>query len=352
MIFPLTPFILSLLPLTSALVKSPFGDKALKGFNFGPESDFATEFKAIKNTPGIKDFTSAKLFTSIAPGTTNKPLDAAFRAAQENEFSLLLGIWASGSETHVDDEIAAIKAAMNADYGKDVFSKRIVGIIVGSEDLYRRSKIGTADEGKLEDLGLAPDIIIKYIDKVRTELSTTPYANKIPVGHADTWGSWMNDAEGGKVMEHVDFIALNGFPYWEQQQASWGKFNWEGALKVTKDAAQRHKNNGEVVPVWSTETGWPAAGPDCGKSKPGKENAQIYWKTVGCDVQFGKISSWWFQYKGEGAQQGVDKDLQWGVVDAQGNPFYPLSCDAELPEEVLPTKGATCGTNEAKQPGT
>lgn len=386
MILPSTLLLFSLLHSTfaaleqgKAVVASPVegGDKGdLKGFNYDSADDFKTLFKAVKNTEGLEDFTSAKLFSSIHPSVPPnakvedvKPVDA-FSAAKAEGFSLLLGIWASAGQEVVDKEIKAIELALtNKEYNKELFPSKIVGIIVGSEDLYRRSKIGTPDEAQLSDKGASPEDVIGYIDDVKKmlanhkdEKSGRPFSELIPVGHADTWGSWQNDTEGGKVIEKCDFVALNAFPYWEQKQVT-DFLSWEGALRVTKQATERHQNNGATVPVWSTETGFPYDGPDCGMANPDKANAQIYWQGVGCKNMFGKdaknkMNSWWFKFTGKGASSGVDKGLNWGVVESVDSatfktiPAFPLSCDAELPAEVPPTPDAKCEANQVKQAGT
>jgi len=64
----------------------------------------------------------------------------AIPAAITESTSLLLGIWASGGQAGVTNEIAALTAAITK-YGTD-FTDLVVGLSVGSEDLYRISPTG------------------------------------------------------------------------------------------------------------------------------------------------------------------------------------------------------------------
>ena len=112
-----------------------------KGFNYGAtysdgsiitEPEFEAQFNAAKSLVGASGFTSARIFTLIQGGTTNTPSDA-IQAALNTNTSLLLGLWASAGQTNIDNELAALSAAIDA-HGTQ-FADLVVAISVGSEDL-------------------------------------------------------------------------------------------------------------------------------------------------------------------------------------------------------------------------
>ena len=104
-----------------------------KGFNYGADTnggatDFATEFAGAQKLTGTSGFNSARLYTMIEYGTTDTP-SSAFQAAINTGTSLLLGIWCSGGQTVVTNELNALAAAVKQ-YPK--LNGLFFGISVGS----------------------------------------------------------------------------------------------------------------------------------------------------------------------------------------------------------------------------
>ena len=334
--------------LATAIVPSKITDN-VKGFNYDSADPFADNFKIAKNLPGTDGaFTSARLFTTIAPNQDQvatkdvQPL-AALKAAVDTSTTLLIGLYCS-SPQGVDGfnrELAALENAINADYGQKLFDDLVVGIVVGNEDLYRDSRKDDPKKGDLQP-GDSIENIQNYIKLTRELLDKKGLKDKIPVGHAETWAIWTTESISSVLIPQLDFVALNSFPYWEGhtvgEEASWG---YKNAIDVTVNATNYFKNNGDVVPVWATETGWPYAdtnGPK-GNAYAVPENTEIYWKGAGCDVLFGPNAksprkSWWFKLYGIG--DGVDKGISWGVTkDKAGTPaFESLDCTKPAPQPV------------------
>lgn len=138
----------------------------------------------------------------IQAGTTNTPTQA-IQAAINTKTSLLLGLWGSGGQTAIDNEIAALKSAV-AQFGS-AFTDLIVGISVGSEDLYRISPTGIEN---MSGIGAGPDVISNYISQVRSAIAGTAASSK-PVGHVDTWTAWVNGSNNA-VISASDFIGMDG----------------------------------------------------------------------------------------------------------------------------------------------
>merc|ERR1711964_91496 len=203
--------------LASSLAAPAAVATAYAGFNYGAtdlsgatrgQSSYEEEFNAAKNLPGTNGaFSSARLYTSLQ-GDSTDPIEA-IAAAVNTETSLLLGIWVSGNP-NVDNEINAIKAAVDA-HG-DALVNLVAGISVGSEDVYRITDLGVASGA---GPGVSPQGIADYVNQVRSGLEGTPLSGK-PVGHVDTYNTFANSSGWmAPVIEAVDFIGMNGFPYFE-----------------------------------------------------------------------------------------------------------------------------------------
>jgi glucan endo-1,3-beta-D-glucosidase len=74
----------------------------------------------------------------------------------------LLGLWGSGGDAVFSNELAALKTAIST-YGSS-FGSTVVGISVGSEDLYRISPTGIIN---MSGVGAGPDVIANYIKQVK-----------------------------------------------------------------------------------------------------------------------------------------------------------------------------------------
>lgn len=288
------------------------------GFNYGStladgsgksQSDFQTEFQTAKNLVGTSGFTSARLYTMIQGGTTNDPIQA-IPAAIAGDTSLLLGLWASGG--NMDNEIAALKNAINT-YG-DAFTKRVVGISVGSEDLYRNSVTGEKNHA---GIGINPDVLVNYIKEVRSAISGTSLSGA-SIGHVDTWDAWTNSSNAA-VIDELDWLGFDGYPYYQVQMSN----GIDNAKALFDDAWQKTESAAKGKPVWMTETGWPTSGPTWGDAVASVANAKQYWDQVACPL-LGNVNTWWYTLADAGASPSF------GVTSSPTDttPIYDLRCSA------------------------
>jgi glucan endo-1,3-beta-D-glucosidase len=194
-----------------ALVGAATAQGLSKGFNYGnvftdgspkQQADFEAEFNRAKTLPNTSGFSSARLYTMIQGGTAKTPI-SAIQAAIDTQTSLLLGLWASASSDVFQNELDALRTAIEQ-YGT-AFTDLIVGISVGSEDLYRISVQGILNES---GLGEGPDVLVDYIQRTRSVIAGTA-ASFATVGHVDTWNDWVNGSNSA-VIEAVDWIGFNG----------------------------------------------------------------------------------------------------------------------------------------------
>lgn len=161
----------------------------LRGFNYGAllntgaarvQQDFENEFNRAANLTGTSGFTSARLFTMIQGGTASD-ISSAIPAAIATNTKLLLGLWGSGGQAGFDNEITALKNAIALHGTK--FTDLIVGISVGSEDLYRITPTGIENKS---GAGASPDELVSYIGQTRAAIAGTAASGK-SIGHVDTW---------------------------------------------------------------------------------------------------------------------------------------------------------------------
>ncbi|KAI0107599.1 GPI-anchored cell wall beta-1,3-endoglucanase EglC [Nemania sp. FL0031] len=318
---------LQYLAIALGVLATTSSSQAIQGFDYGSTSHdgscqrysgFRELFERARNLPGTSSgFTAARLYTSIQCGTTADPIEA-YQAAIDTDTKILVGLWASAGRSVFENELRALTTA--AKTLGTAFTDRVVGISVGSEDLYRSSALGIA--GGAGD-GTTAGVILEYIGLLRDWTRGTLLEGK-PITHVDTWSAWIQPESSG-VVAAIDFLGHNSFPYFEGAvpnaiDTAAGHFWW--AVSVTESVAQGK-------PVWITETGWPdimrghVAGPVFRDAVPSIENAQAYWKTVGCSL-FGKRNTFWYTLM-DGAM--TNSDLSFAITPANSaTPKFDLSC--------------------------
>ena len=290
------------------------------GFNSGATfADRSAKFKAdwvaefttaqnLVNAPGT--FNAVRLYTNIQAYSVDDPIQA-FDAAVETKTKILLGIWTSGV-TDINKELSALKKAVDSK-GK-AFTDLIIGMSVGSEDLYRDSVTGRTNKA---GVGNGPSAIAGFIADYRKAFAGTALAG-VPVGHVDTWDVWGNSSNK-VVLDAIDFIGVDEYPYYES-----GKGNdiknagrlFDRAFDATIAAA-----NGK--PVWLTETGWPTTGPNWDLAVPSVENAKYYWNEIGCRKLFNKVPTFWYTLR----DANPDNKMKFAITnELSTTPLFDLTC--------------------------
>lgn len=318
-----------------ALVGAATAQSLSKGFNYGnvftdgspkQKGDFEAEFNRAKTLPNASGFTSARIYTMIQGGTVNTPI-SAIQAAIDTQTSLLLGLWASASSDVFQNELDALRAAIEQ-YGT-AFTDLIVGISVGSEDLYRISVQGILNKS---GLGEGPDVLVDYIQRTRSVIAGTAAASAT-IGHVDTWNDWVNGSNSA-VIEAVDWIGFNAFPYFENTLVNSidnGNALFFSALNSVEAVAQDK-------PIWITEAGWPVSGPTENQAVPSPDNSKTYWDELGCEL-FNKYNVWWYILRDNNSSPAPDPSF--GIVGLDlGEPLFNLTCPAGSPGASEPASSA------------
>lgn len=290
------------------------------GFNSGStfadhsakfKKDFKAEFETaqnLANSPGL--FNAVRLYTNVQAYSKDDPIEA-FEAAIETNTKLLLGIWTSGT-TDINNDLNALKKAISK-YGSK-FTDLVIGISIGSEDLYRSSETGIINKA---GVGNGPSEIVKFINDYKKAFAGTPLGT-VPVGHVDTWDVWINGTNK-PVIDAVDWVGVDEYPYYETGKGNDIKnsgFLFDRAFDATVAAV-----GGK--PVWVTETGWPSSGPNWDQAVPSVENAKYYWNEIGCRKLFGKVPTFWYNLR----DSNPDNKQQFAITkNLNTTPLFDLTC--------------------------
>ncbi|KAF2757721.1 putative glucan endo-1,3-beta-glucosidase eglC [Pseudovirgaria hyperparasitica] len=268
-----------------------------KGFNLAANKqdgacktreDWENDFNRLKGLPG--HFTSVRLYASSDCNT----LQNAVPAALNTGIQILVGVWAQDS-AHFTREKDALSAAIQQ-YGHDW----IIAISVGSEDLYRKD--------------IDPNQLAKQIYDVRGMVRNFGLSQE--VGHVDTWTAWV-DGANEVVITASDFVALDGYPYFEGSSIEDAANTFWTSVQRTRDVVNRVKSG---TWVWVTETGWPYKGETFGgKAVASQQNAQTYWSNVACDA----MNNMHFFYY---IDVDYNQSPSFGVLDSNFNPIINLQC--------------------------
>ncbi|CRK20136.1 hypothetical protein BN1723_012052 [Verticillium longisporum] len=147
------------------------------------------------------------------------------------------------------------------------FADLVVAISVGSEDMYRLSESGVANNA---GLGQGPDTIVRFIREVRSAINGTILGNK-PIGH----------------------IGTDVYTYYEADRGN----GFSNTTAVFDDIYNQTFTFAGNKPVWVTETGYPVSGPNSGEAIASVSIAAQYWQLIGCDRLFGRVNTWWYNIR-------------------------------------------------------
>ncbi|KAH6973246.1 glycoside hydrolase superfamily [Ilyonectria destructans] len=331
--------------LTASALAVGVSAKNYLGFNSGAtladrsakfKADFKAEFETAQNLIGAPgDFNAVRLYTNIQAYSTNDPIEA-FEAAIETETSILLGVWCSGTDS-ISNEITALKTAIST-YGSD-FTDLIIGVSIGSEDLYRNSKTGVKNKS---GVGADPDVLVGFIDDFKMAFANSAISD-IPIGHVDTWDVWPN-ATNAAVIDAVDFVGVDEYPYYENDKGN----TIDNAGNLFDKAYDATVAAVGGKPVWVTETGWPYSGETWDEAVPSVANAKQYWQDIGCDRLFNKVPTFWYNLRDSNPDNSMKFAITKGLSTA---PRFDLSCpvndDKTSTSKATSTKTKTSGTSKA-----
>ena len=260
------------------------------------QQDWENAFTTQRQMP--EGFATVRLYASSDCDTLANAVPAAI-ATQTN---ILAGVWAEEGD-HYSAEKGALRSAIDS-YGHDW----LIGVSVGSEDLYRSQSQNTGET--------TPSTLAGQIYDVRGMLTTVGIpSSSIPVGHVDTWTAWVN-TENTEVIQACDFVGTDAYPYYQSIDISGASAAFWDAIDQVNSAVS---SAGSSATVWITETGWPATGPAEGAATPAQSSLQTYWDQVGC-AAFDTYNTFWYTL------DDYTSSPSFGVVGSNGQDLISLSC--------------------------
>ncbi|KAF2663366.1 putative glucan 1,3-beta-glucosidase [Microthyrium microscopicum] len=285
-------------PIASTLAFAGLAQAWYKGLNIGgnlpngacrSQADFLRAFNTMKSLP--PQFNVARLFASSDCNTLLNAVPAALQAGVR----LLPGIWTQ-DDAHYGREKQAMLDAIAAHPN---WLDWMVGVSVGSEDLYRKEVPASSIASKIYD--------------VRGMLRSKGVTSW--VGHVDTWNAW-TDPANTEVIKACDWIGTDQYPYWQGATIQQAPGVFWAAVDAVRNRVRDVKPN---TPIWVTETGWAVAGKSFGASTASIPNAQAFWRNTACPA-FPQIDVFYYAY----SEQGSDPDFS--ILDGNDRPLFDLSC--------------------------
>lgn len=265
-------------------------------------SDWAIDFSVINSefrsqytygTPAVKIFNTNQCNTTknmVQPAIDAKiPVLATVVAneANENRYEL--------DKTALED---AIKL-----HGCDW----LIGVSVGSEDLYREE--------------ITSDRLVEQMNEVRSLIRNYQgNCQTIPIMHADVPQAWRRYKN---VIDASDVILLNAYAYWGGVDISRAQLSIRKTINRVRKAAKGKE-------VWIGETGWPAAGPTVGNATATLENLQSAWTQLKCPhvgdggPLFGMNAFWYGTFDQPFRRAIVEQNF--GVATAERKLKISLAC--------------------------
>ncbi|KAK7748707.1 hypothetical protein SLS53_000729 [Cytospora paraplurivora] len=315
------------------------------GFNSGAtnadntakfQADFEKEMTTAQNLNGAPGkFNAVRLYTNIQAYSTSDPIQA-FPAAIATDSSLLLGIWTSGT-TSIQNEINALKAALDT-HGSDL-ADRVIGISIGSEDLYRNSVEGVSSSA---GPGVNPDDLVAFIKDFKSAFADT-LLKDVAIGHVDTSDAWANGSNSA-VIDAVDWLGIDEYPYYETGHGN--KIGNAASLFETAYSAVEKVAGSKKI--WVTETGWPYKGDTWDEAVASVANAKTYWDDIGCSKLFGKVPTFWYNL----VQDSATNTMSFAITeDLSTTPLFNLTCPAKSTKSTSTSASASTTAASSKSSG-
>jgi exo-beta-1,3-glucanase (GH17 family) len=162
-----------------------------------------------------------------------------YRLAEKDGLKVMAGAWIDARLDNNEKEIAALIAQARR------YPNSINRVIVGNEVLFRNN--------------ISPEQLMAYADRVRAAVHQ-------PVSIAEPWHIW---AKYPELAQHVDFITVHLFPYWNgiDRKAAIGD-----ALGSYHQLQQLFPNK----PIVIGEIGWPSNGDRFQYADPSVSNEAIF----------------------------------------------------------------------------
>ena len=205
------------------------------------------------------------------------------KIAHKYGIKTLVGAWLGSDKSKNEEEVESIIKVAKDGYA-DI-------IAIGNEVLLRGD--------------LTEEEIIKYIQKVREEVSD------IPIGYVDAYYEFVNHPH---ICNACDVILANCYPFWEG-------YSIEHSFAYLKNMYYAAVSAAKGKKVIISETGWPNVGSPDRNAVPSYENALRYFINAYLWAQRENIDIFYFSSFDETwkIEKEGDVGAYWGLWDKDGN---------------------------------
>ena len=208
---------------------------------------------------------------------TENGLENAGRIAHSLNMSVMMGAWINDDKRVNENQLKNLITAAKAG-DVDIAA-------IGNEMLHRNT--------------VSDDELVSYIKRFKEEVPD------VPVTCVDTYDEMI---EHPKIIDAVDVVAINIFPYWEGVSIT-------DALDVTKDRYEKVKKAANGKEVIIGEMGWPSAGSATGAALPSDENAYWYLKESTSWAEHEGIQYFFLEAYNQPWKKESDVGPHWGIWD-------------------------------------
>jgi len=267
--------------------KGPIGGFALSAFqryqnplknDFPSDEEINNDLKLLKQyTPRIRTYS-----------TLQNP--QVYRLADKQGLQVMAGAWIDRRLDNNEKEIETLIAQARR------YPNSINRVIVGNEVLFRND--------------IPPEQLMAYVDRVRAALHQ-------PVSVAEPDYIWLKYPE---LAEHVDFITVHLFPYWNGMDR---KDAIGAALGSYKELRAKYPNK----PVVIGEIGWPSNGDRFQRADPSVSNEAIFLRQWFVTAKKENIDYYVMEAFDQPWKEKLSgrTEAYWGMFNADRQPKFPFT---------------------------
>ncbi|WP_255367208.1 glycosyltransferase family 2 protein [Dyella sp. OK004] len=275
--------------------KGPIGGFALSAFqryqnplknDFPSEDEIEGDLKLISRyTPRIRTYSMLQNAQ-------------AYRLAEKEDLDVLAGAWIDRRLDNNELELQALIAQARR------YPNSITRVIVGNEVLFRND--------------IPPEQLMAYADRARAAL-------KQPVSIAEPWHIW---AKYPELADHVDFITVHLFPYWNGIPVT-GPGRGRQAFPALDDAMGSYETLQKMFPnkhIVIGEIGWPSNGDRFKYADPSVSNEAIFLRTWFNEAKKRKIDYYVMEAFDQPWKEKLSgrTEAYWGMFNADRQPKFPF----------------------------
>ena len=275
--------------------KGPIGGFALSAFQ-RYQNPLKNDFPSDEEIDG--DLKLLKRYTGRIRTYSTLQNPQVYRLAEKEGLQVLAGAWVDrrldNNEKEIDTLIAQARRYPNS----------INRVIVGNEVLYRND--------------IPPEQLMAYVDRVRAAIHQ-------PVSVAEPDHIWIKYPE---LVEHVDFITVHLFPYWNgiDRSAAIG-----AALGSYDKLRQLYPNK----PIVIGEIGWPSNGDRFQYADPSVSNEAIFLRTWFNEAKKRNIDYYVMEAFDQPWKEALSgrTEAYWGMFNADRQQKFPFT--GPVTEDVM-----------------